>query len=115
MDSQLVSSEGGVTVLLNTDVTPELRAEGWAREVVNRIQNLRKSSGLDVSDRIKLQCVAASSLAKAIEQHKAYIMSETLGVDLEILTSGEECNLKFIDSYDIENMTCVIALEVVNN
>ena len=115
LDSQLVSSEGGVTVLLNTDVTPELRAEGWAREVVNRIQNLRKSSGLDVSDRIKLQCVAASSLAKAIEQHKAYIMSETLGVDLEILTSGEECNLKFIDSYDIENMTCVIALEVVNN
>ena len=115
IDGSLIASEKGLTILLETKLSPELIAEGWARELVNRIQNLRKDSGLLVSDRIVLQLMAPELLAKAIETHRAYILSETLGKRLEILANGAESTLKFRESYEIDDMTCIIALEAQKN
>jgi isoleucyl-tRNA synthetase len=77
-DDRLVATESGVTVLLDTKVTKELIAEGHAREVVSRIQNLRKDSGLNVTDRIRLSVVCDRDLRAAITAHQDYIFGETL-------------------------------------
>ncbi len=76
-----IQAEEGFLVGLDTTLTPELEAEGLAREVVNRVQRLRRESGLDVSDRIRLGLAAgAGRLAAAVAAHGAYIAGETLAV-----------------------------------
>ncbi len=112
LDEGLIASEKGLTIFLDTKLTPELVAEGHARELVNRIQNLRKDSGLLVSDRIQLQIIASPALAKSIEAHRDYILGETLGKTLDILPNGGECTLRFVESYQIDESTCIIALDV---
>ncbi len=78
----LVASENGITVALDATLTDELRSEGIARELVNRVQNLRKDSGLEVTDRIRLRVSCSAELAAAISTNKAYICSEVLANDL---------------------------------
>jgi isoleucyl-tRNA synthetase len=77
-----VAAEGGVVVALDTAVTPELRAEGLAREFVRRVQDLRKAAGFDISDRVATHFTASSDLAAAISQFASYIKSETLTLEL---------------------------------
>lgn len=77
-----VVEEGAYVAALVTDLTPDLVAEGLARELVRRVQNLRKTAELDVSDRIKLYLMASPNLKYAIETHKGYIANETLAVEL---------------------------------
>ncbi|NOY97748.1 MAG: isoleucine--tRNA ligase [Chloroflexi bacterium] len=77
-----VASEGAYLAALVTELTPELVREGQAREFVRRVQDLRKSAGLDVSDRIKLFVVATPGLRGAVEEHSEYITGETLTVEL---------------------------------
>lgn len=89
VEGWLVASEGGVTVALDTALTPELVAEGLARETVNRIQNLRKEAGLDVSDRIDVRYVAEGALATAIGLHSASIRNEVLALTFELVSSAE--------------------------
>ena len=96
LDSRLISTDQGVTVLMNTELSPELIAEAWSRELVNRIQKLRKDSGLQVTDRIKLQIAASGGLVAAIDRHKPYILKETLGIELSSEKSAASCNLKFV-------------------
>ncbi len=115
LDSSLIATEKGVTIVLETFLTPELIAEGRARELVNRIQNLRKDSGFLVSDRINIQIIVPKQIAQEVEAHKDYILSETLGKHLEVLGNGGECTLKFFESYQIDEMTCIIAIEVFKN
>ena len=67
-------------VVLDTELTPELVAEGRAREVVNRIQNARKEAGLDYADRIRVRYTAAPELEAAIAAHRDWISGETLAV-----------------------------------
>lgn len=78
----LVESDGAVTVALDTEITPELRDEGFAREFVSRVQNLRKDSGLEVTDRIAITFAAGSVLSAALNGMAEYIRSETLAVSL---------------------------------
>ena len=80
-------SESGFTVILDTRLTPELLREGMARDLINRIQNFRKESGLEVSDRIRLSYEAPEEVEKVIEEHGDYISSETL---TETLEKGEK-------------------------
>ncbi len=75
--------DGGMTVSLDTVLTPELRGEGMAREVVRAVQNLRKRSGLAVADRIELGIEAPDEIWKAIEPFIDWIASETLAVRVE--------------------------------
>jgi isoleucyl-tRNA synthetase len=81
-----VATEGGETLALEVAITPELRREGLAREVVRLVQDARKSDGLDVSDRIWLRWQAADpELAAALSEHGALISAEVLAVDYEAL------------------------------
>ncbi len=78
-----VAEEGGYLAALVTDLTPELVTEGLAREFVRRVQDLRKSTNLDVADRINLFVEASTNLRSAIEAHQEYVTSETLTLKLE--------------------------------
>ena len=80
-----VAREGNLTVALDINLTDELRREGMARDLVNRIQNLRKDQGLDVQDKIRVRIERGNSLVdEAIEVHKEYICQETQAVELSL-------------------------------
>ena len=96
----LVASEGGITVALDITINEALRQEGLAREVINRIQNIRKDSGFEVTDRIVIRYEANEEIQAAIEANEAYIKNEVLaeeiavggvenGVSLEIENEGD--------------------------
>ena len=74
----LVANSGNITVALDITISDSLRKEGIARELVNRIQNIRKDSGLDVTDRIKVLLQKDGLLEDSVKENRAYIMSETL-------------------------------------
>jgi isoleucyl-tRNA synthetase len=76
-------------VVLDTDVTPDLEAEGIARDVVRVVQGARKDAGLDVSDRIRLEVWGAPAVVEAVRRHQAFVSGEVLAVDLSVLPDGE--------------------------
>ncbi|TAL70395.1 MAG: isoleucine--tRNA ligase [Bacteroidetes bacterium] len=78
IEGWLVATQDNITVALDTQIDDELIKEGIAREFINRIQNLRKNSGFDVTDRIKILYDATENVTNAIEEKSAHIMSETL-------------------------------------
>jgi isoleucyl-tRNA synthetase len=69
--------------ILDTKLTTELIQEGLAREIVSKVQNMRKNSGFELTDRINLAYVADEEVAAAVEAFRTYIMEETLAVILE--------------------------------
>ena len=87
IEGWLVANEGALTVALDVTITEDLRKEGIARELVNRIQNLRKDSGFEVTDRIDVQLQNDVHVAAAIASNEAYIKSETLTEDLQLMNS----------------------------
>lgn len=80
----LVANEGRLTVALDITVTEELRKEGLARELVNRIQNLRKSNGLDITDKITVTVLSSDEMDEAIKEYNEYIANQVLAVSVEI-------------------------------
>lgn len=72
-----------LTVAIETEISPELRAEGLARELVRRIQDFRKQADFDIADRIRIVYQVSEGLKGALEEHRAYIMDETLTLELE--------------------------------
>jgi isoleucyl-tRNA synthetase len=91
IEGWLVANQGGLTVALDVTISDELRKEGNARELVNRVQNLRKESGLDVTDKIKLIIQKNDILEQSIAANENYIKTETLTNELvfeEILERG---------------------------
>lgn len=85
----LVSSEGGITVALDITLSEELISEGIARELVNRVQNLRKDSGLDVTDRIVLNIETSEDIRAAISSNMNYVCSEVLANEIRFGSTGE--------------------------
>ena len=75
-----------MTVALDMTLTPELKKEGLARELINRIQNHRKDSGLEVTDQIEIYLKAEEELQAAVSENKSYILSETLAKELTFKT-----------------------------
>lgn len=98
----LVANEGRLTVALDITVTEELKREGIARELVNRIQNIRKSSGFDITDKITIRLTRNEEMEAAINDFGAYICNQVLATDLQFadaLTEGTELNF---DDFDIK-------------
>ena len=101
IEGWLVANEGSITVALDVTISEELRKEGVARELINRIQNARKDKGLEVIDRIKLTVLKFEDLEESINNNKEYIMSETLTDELvfvDQLIDGSEIEFDTIKS-----------------
>ncbi len=94
-----------IMVALDTEITEELELMGLARELVSKIQTIRKESGLEITDRIVLHVNASGKLAATIRQYEAYIMEETLAVELNCPSSKPGV------SYAINELECELALE----
>jgi len=96
------STEGDLTIALVTDITKELLHEGLAREFVNRVQNMRKDAGFEVTDRITISANASAEMAEAIAAQKKYIQNETLCVELTLGQSNGYSQKDFkIDDHTI--------------
>jgi isoleucyl-tRNA synthetase len=88
-DGYAVESDGGVTVALTTTLTEELIDEGFAREMVNKIQNMRKSSGFEVTDHISIRVRSTDRLKVAAKKHDEFIRKETLANRLEFVDNDK--------------------------
>ena len=89
----LVANSNGITVALDITISEELKQEGIARELVNRIQNIRKDSGFEVTDKIKVQIQRSGELEQAIKNNESYIKDETLTEEL-IFTDNLESGIE---------------------
>lgn len=101
----LVASESGVTVALDITLTPALIEEGLARELVNRIQNIRKDSGFEVTDRIVVEISGPDEIKNAMESNNSYICNETLADSLNWVTNTD------LPKFDIESHETGIAVK----
>jgi isoleucyl-tRNA synthetase len=106
----LVQTEGGLTVALDITISKELKEEGIAREFVNRIQNLRKDSGFEVTDKIALKILQHNEINEAINNNKNYICTETLTSRLDVVSELNEGVSVEID----QNLSTLIAIEKFN-
>ena len=107
MPGWLVASEGKLTVALDITVTEELRREGVARELINRIQNIRKESGFEVTDKIRVEIEAKDIVAGAIEHFAEYIASQTLAE--EVIASAAPEGAIVVDS-EVDEVALKIAV-----
>jgi isoleucyl-tRNA synthetase len=104
----LVASENGLTVALDIDITEELKQEGIAREFVNRIQNLRKDSGFDVTDKIILKIQKNDAINESVINFKDYIASQTLAEEINLVDLCNESEGKLVEiDNDVETYICV--------
>jgi isoleucyl-tRNA synthetase len=98
-----VASEGSITVALDKTITPELEKEGIAREFVNRLQNMRKDQGLDVTDRISVKMMAPEAIKTAINAFNDYICAEILAESIDMLEQLEQTGTEIeINDHKIE-------------
>ncbi len=99
----LVANEGNLTVALDITVTEELRREGIARELVNRIQNIRKTSGFDITDKIDVYIASCGETDKAVEEYRDYMARQVLANTFEIVDnlSGEQVNELDFDTFKV--------------
>ena len=86
----LVSNEGRLTVALDITVTEALKKEGLARELVNRIQNLRKSNGYDIVDKVRIAIVSIPEIVAVVEEYNQYIANQVLAVSIDLVEDIEE-------------------------
>ena len=86
----LVSSEGDLTVALDVTISDQLKSEGVARELINRVQNLRKDSGLEVTDRILLKVDTNDFIKKAIQDNVVYVCNEVLANEVVFEALNED-------------------------
>ena len=107
MPGWLVASEGKLTVALDITLTDELRAEGVARELINRIQNIRKDSGFEVTDKIRVEIEQKELVADAVACYADYIGSQTLAVEVK---SSAEPQGEVVVATDIDEEPLRIAV-----
>jgi len=93
----LVANEGAITVALDINITEELRQEGVARELVNRIQNIRKESGFDVTDKIEVLIEKHELITEAVNTHGLYIGSQTLAANVSLVDTIKNNGARRID------------------
>ncbi len=107
MPGWLVASEGKLTVALDITITDDLKREGVARELVNRIQNLRKDSGLEVTDRVNVEIQQTSEIEESMQHYAEYVAAQTLALNIKVSATpmGE-----FAAQTDLEEQQITIAI-----
>ncbi len=98
----LVTNDGQLTVALDITITDELRYEGLARELINRVQNIRKEKGFDVTDKIKIEIEKQQDINTAVNNFKKYISTQTLANSIEIVETLKENNRTFVQLNDVD-------------
>ena len=102
MPGWLVANNGTITIALDIELTPALIEEGIARELINRIQNLRKSSGLEITDRITVQLENREEIAAAVINCNEYIASQVLATSLELVDGLTADTTLEMDGYNVQ-------------
>lgn len=104
----LVANEGKVTVALDVTLTDELKKEGIARELVNRIQNLRKSKGFEITDKIKIIIAKNAETDEAIQEYNEYICGQVLAISLDLANE-----VKGGEKVDFDNFSLDVYIEKI--
>jgi isoleucyl-tRNA synthetase len=112
IEGWVVESEEGVTVAIDAELTDDLIAEGLAREFVNRIQNMRKDAGFDVTDRIVINYSGSGKIIEAVKTFSDYVSAETLADKIEQAGSVEAAP-GFKQDWKIGEFECSIKIEKV--
>lgn len=107
IEGWVVETEGGITVALDSELSEDLIAEGYAREVVNRIQNMRKDAGFEVMDKIIIRYSTNSKLSSYISQFSDYIMNETLADVIQ----NNDTKIGFSQDWELGEYECTISVE----
>jgi isoleucyl-tRNA synthetase len=105
----LVQSDGPYVVALDPDITDELRAEGLAREVVNRVQRMRKDAGYEFTTRIRLWVAGEEQVQRAVREHAAFIRDETLARELDV--GGRAGTPDLEQQVDLDGVTAVLGVQ----
>lgn len=106
----LVANEGKLTVALDINITDELRYEGIAREFINRIQNIRKERGFDVTDKISIEICKHDALNEAIIRYSDYIGSQTLAGKIDLVDSLNEDSREIEIDDDIRTLIKIVRI-----
>jgi len=106
----VVKEDGSYTAALDPALDDELRAEGMARELVNRIQRLRKDAGLEITDRIELALAGSEAVQGAARTHQVFIAGETLAVSVTVGDEGISDGFEHVRDTDIDGVPARIAL-----
>jgi isoleucyl-tRNA synthetase len=93
----LVANDGKLTVALDINITEELKQEGIAREFINRIQNIRKESNFDVTDKIEIQIQRHDLINTAIEKHRDYIGTQTLAKSIDLVDKFDQNTVHLVE------------------
>ena len=101
MPGWLVANEGKMTVALDITVTPELLKEGIARELVNRIQNIRKSNGYEITDKIFIKIESNNEINDTIKEYGQYIAAQTLGKSIELVEKIKNPTVLDFEDYQV--------------
>lgn len=97
----LVANDGRLTVALDITITEYLRKEGLARELVNRIQNLRKNNGYDITDKVKIHVLSSESMDEVITEYNDYIKNQVLAVSLKIVDILSEPTILDFEDFNL--------------
>lgn len=108
VDGWVVGQQGALTVALDPTISETLLHEGFARESVNRIQNLRKQAGFEVTDRIKVTYSATDGLNSALNNHAEWVRNETLAVELQ---EAKNPDGELVETFEIENEKVTIGVQ----
>jgi isoleucyl-tRNA synthetase len=108
--SLAVQEEGGFFVALDPTVTPELKLEGYARELISRVQRMRKESGFAVSDRINVRVAGDAQVREVIDAHGAWIAEEVLAAELGLANGEGELEGRDVQSIDLDGITASVAI-----
>ena len=106
IEGWIVESGEGLTVALDTTLTPDLINEGLAREFVNRVQNMRRDAGLSVTDRIRIYFESSGRVADAVGRLSDYIKSETLAIQVN---TGRD-SAEHWEKWEIDGEPCEIGI-----
>jgi len=105
----LVGQEGKITVALDTEISPQLMKEGLAREIINRIQNMRKEADFDVTDRIEVSWTGTELITETLSEHGDWIRNETLCLELD---SSENPGGALVSEFDINTEKLTIGVRL---
>jgi isoleucyl-tRNA synthetase len=106
-----VAQDGSLTIAIDTELTEELRLQGCARELVNRIQSMRKSADLNLTDRVIVNVNTAGETYKAIEEHTGFIKRETLADEINLSLQSKTST--WSDTFTINGDAVTIGLSIV--